>query len=189
MKFPFCRHQPTVSNTYYLYILYSSNSDKYYVGYSTDPIRRVDEHNNKPFRGLRQEYPTYFGYKNLSELTGYYSLMKKRLESLNKYYNFSDITKEKKREIIFKKLQKAINKSNGDTKVFTIDVSKTCNDIRINCILAVSAEVLIMHWGCAVLDLSVIGGILCHGAATLYQATAGNNCNLNYQQCINQIPS
>ena len=38
-----------VSNTYYLCILYSSNSDKYYVGYSTDPIRRVDEHNNKPF--------------------------------------------------------------------------------------------------------------------------------------------
>ncbi len=38
-----------VLNTYYLYILYSSNSDKYYVGYSTDPLRRVDEHNNKPF--------------------------------------------------------------------------------------------------------------------------------------------
>lgn len=135
------------------------------------------------------EYPTYFGYKNLSELTGYYSLMKKRVEYLNKFYNFSDIIKEKKRELIINKLKKIISNSNGDTKVFTTDLSGSCEQIRINCILSVSAEVLIMHLGCAALDLSIIGGILCHGAATLYQATAGNNCNLNYQQCINQQPS
>ena len=38
-----------VTNIYYIYILYSANSDKYYVGYSTDPHRRVVEHNQKPF--------------------------------------------------------------------------------------------------------------------------------------------
>ena len=34
---------------YYIYILYSSVSDKFYVGYSTDPQRRLIEHNTKPF--------------------------------------------------------------------------------------------------------------------------------------------
>jgi len=34
---------------YYIYILYSELSDKYYVGYSDDPIRRETEHNTKPF--------------------------------------------------------------------------------------------------------------------------------------------
>lgn len=31
---------------YFLYILYSESSDKYYVGYSSDPLRRLIEHNN-----------------------------------------------------------------------------------------------------------------------------------------------
>jgi putative endonuclease len=31
---------------YFLYILYSESSDKYYVGYSSDPFRRLIEHNN-----------------------------------------------------------------------------------------------------------------------------------------------
>ena len=34
---------------FYIYILHSISSDKYYVGYSTDPIRRIVEHNTKPF--------------------------------------------------------------------------------------------------------------------------------------------
>ncbi|MEQ8362847.1 MAG: GIY-YIG nuclease family protein [Cyclobacteriaceae bacterium] len=30
---------------YFIYILYSSGYDKYYVGYSNDPFRRLTEHN------------------------------------------------------------------------------------------------------------------------------------------------
>ena len=33
---------------YYLYILYSEPSDKYYVGYSSAPFRRLNEHNSSP---------------------------------------------------------------------------------------------------------------------------------------------
>ncbi|MDZ7776225.1 MAG: GIY-YIG nuclease family protein [Bacteroidales bacterium] len=33
---------------YYIYFLYSENHDKYYVGYSDDPDRRVLEHNTNP---------------------------------------------------------------------------------------------------------------------------------------------
>ncbi|MBN2616571.1 MAG: GIY-YIG nuclease family protein [Bacteroidales bacterium] len=33
---------------FYIYILYSSSADKYYVGHSNDPIRRLEEHNNNP---------------------------------------------------------------------------------------------------------------------------------------------
>jgi len=34
---------------YYIYILYSDSSNKYYVGYSIDPQRRLIEHNSKSF--------------------------------------------------------------------------------------------------------------------------------------------
>lgn len=34
---------------FYIYIIYSESSDKFYVGYSNDPFRRLTEHNTKPF--------------------------------------------------------------------------------------------------------------------------------------------
>ena len=34
---------------YFIYILYSELSYKYYVGYSEDPHRRLEEHNSRPF--------------------------------------------------------------------------------------------------------------------------------------------
>jgi hypothetical protein len=58
-----------------------------------------------------------------------------------------------------------------------------CETERINCIASVSAEAAIMHLNCTVLDLSIFGGIVCHGAAIVYQITAGNNCNLAAKRC------
>ena len=34
---------------YYIYIIYSKSADKYYIGHSNDPDRRLLEHNTKPF--------------------------------------------------------------------------------------------------------------------------------------------
>ena len=33
---------------YYIYILYSESSDRFYIGFSQDPWERVIEHNNDP---------------------------------------------------------------------------------------------------------------------------------------------
>ena len=33
---------------YFVYILYSTKSDKYYIGYTDDPERRLIEHNTSP---------------------------------------------------------------------------------------------------------------------------------------------
>ena len=34
---------------YFIYIIHSHKSDIYYIGYSTDPNRRLEEHNSSPF--------------------------------------------------------------------------------------------------------------------------------------------
>lgn len=41
---------------HYIYVLYSTTADKFYVGYSTDPFRRVEEHNSKPFTTFTAKY-------------------------------------------------------------------------------------------------------------------------------------
>jgi len=32
--------------SYFIYILYSSKGDKYYIGYSPNPVKRLSEHNS-----------------------------------------------------------------------------------------------------------------------------------------------
>jgi putative endonuclease len=41
---------------FYIYILYSKGYDKYYIGYSSDPWRRLEEHNTKPFNTYTSKY-------------------------------------------------------------------------------------------------------------------------------------
>ena len=45
-----------MANQFYLYILFSKLHDKYYVGYSSDPWRRLEEHNTKPFNTYTSKY-------------------------------------------------------------------------------------------------------------------------------------
>lgn len=45
-----------MANQYYIYIIYTKQYDKYYVGYSSDPWRRLEEHNTKPFNTYTSKY-------------------------------------------------------------------------------------------------------------------------------------
>jgi len=42
--------------TYYLYILYSTSADLYYVGTTNDPERRLIEHNSSPLKSFTSKY-------------------------------------------------------------------------------------------------------------------------------------
>jgi putative endonuclease len=44
------------SAMFYIYILYSETFDKYYIGYSDNPERRVNEHNTKAFNTFTKKH-------------------------------------------------------------------------------------------------------------------------------------
>jgi hypothetical protein len=39
------------------------------------------------------------------------------------------------------------------------------------------------HLACATVDLTMIGGINCHGAAIIYQVSASDTCNAEAEDC------
>ena len=45
-----------MASTFYIYVLFSPSFDKYYIGYSDDPVRRLVEHNTKPFNTYTRKY-------------------------------------------------------------------------------------------------------------------------------------
>jgi putative endonuclease len=47
---------------FYVYILFSSTLDRYYVGYSSDLISRLDEHNHGATRSTRPGRPWILVY-------------------------------------------------------------------------------------------------------------------------------
>ena len=42
--------------SFYIYILHSLIANKYYVGYSNDPFRRLIEHNSTPFNSYTSKF-------------------------------------------------------------------------------------------------------------------------------------
>lgn len=41
---------------YYIYIVYSASSDKYYIGYTSNPDKRLEEHNTVSFDTYTNKY-------------------------------------------------------------------------------------------------------------------------------------
>jgi hypothetical protein len=58
-----------------------------------------------------------------------------------------------------------------------------CKSEKNNCIASASAQTLLMHLGCAGLDLTIFLGIICHSGATVYQISESNKCIDAYTRC------
>ena len=125
-----------------------------------------------------------YGYNNNEEFRFAYIQLSNIMRQLWKKYDFNAYTNEEKKAAVLKTFEQINNKNQFHSKPVTLNfMFDDCEKIRVNCILSVAAEATIMHLGCSALDLTFIFGILCHGTSTMYQKTAGDNCNLAANKC------
>lgn len=122
---------------------------------------------------------TVFGYQDQNQFLNEKRATEERIRLLNKRYdlkNRSNSLIKKEVELVFDDL--------GIYEIESSDMAlSNCESIRRNCILSVASEASVMHIGCGLLDLTVVAGIACHGAAVVYQWSAGSNCNLEADNC------
>ncbi len=137
-----------------------------------------------------------YGYTSKEEFRSSYTQISSILKQLWNKYDFNAYSNEEKKFAVLGTFEQI-----GHEKLFhttdqiSIKTSSTeniqnymeddCEKIRVNCILSVAAEATVMHLGCGALDLTFFLGIACHGAAIVYQKTAGDNCNLEARRCRN----
>ncbi len=143
--------------------------------------------------GQLSEYETsnihrIFGYTDKDLFWKDQTLQNNRLLDLNKNYDLKNITESQKRKAVekaFVTLNLFSQPSTTDTNQML--VADICERIRLNCLASVLAEATIMHMACASMDITVVLGLLCHGAAFTYQITTSNNCNLEAIRCKDSI--
>jgi putative endonuclease len=75
---------------FYIYIIYSPTSDKYYVGYSNDPHRRLIEHNTIPFYTYTSKHRPW-----ILKACFQYSKIEKEVISIERF-----IKKQKSRKLL-----------------------------------------------------------------------------------------
>jgi hypothetical protein len=74
---------------------------------------------------------------------------------------------------------------NADAQFESSDSNRfdDCVITRKNCLRSAVSAATIMHLGCAVADLGIITGILCHAAVLAWQIAESNICDAEYKQC------
>jgi putative endonuclease len=71
-----------LETSHFVYIIYSRNHDKYYKGYSANPVKRLDQHNNQESKYTKNFCPWELVY--IEKLSNKSEALK-REKSLKKY--------------------------------------------------------------------------------------------------------
>jgi hypothetical protein len=119
---------------------------------------------------------SYMGYKSHNEMVDFIMAQNDKLLILSTRYNLGQYTTEE---------LKAQFKQGYINNVPPNVVDDDCGRERLNCIASVAGTAATMHLACAALDLTIIAGIICHSAATVYHWTSSDNCHISYRRCKN----
>jgi hypothetical protein len=60
---------------------------------------------------------------------------------------------------------------------------KNCGRALRNCLAIAYSTQIAGHIGCATLDVTVIAGLICHGAIVITGAAMEDNCDIDYENC------
>jgi hypothetical protein len=118
------------------------------------------------------------GYRSLEDFEAFNLSLKEKLNTLESEFNIGALSQEDLESLIEEKNQE---KFGGDPC--------NCFGMAQNCLNSVTAAAVIAHLGCTTLDLTIVGGILCHAAVLVVQHSESNNCFNNRNHCLQQCNS
>ena len=117
------------------------------------------------------------GFNDTNEFTTYYSNQYSLILELKEKYGFDKLSQEELNTILLNSFNSYYG-VNESAKLGPCE-RKLRNDLAIN-----ATEAFAAHLACGSLDLTVIGGILCHGAVVTWHYYQNDNAILEYENCI-----
>ncbi len=124
------------------------------------------------------------GYKSQDDFLSSLVSQNKKLESLEKKYGLSKYSQEQLISLVdqgFTSLELPLYSG-----IEYQPSGSNCNRRRNNCFIVATATGIGAHIACGGMDLTVVLGILCHGAATALGYAMADDCNLDYVDCMSK---
>lgn len=125
---------------------------------------------------------TAFGYSTKAQLDGYVLAQKNRLIYLENNYGLSSMNTLGREQIILEGYNR-LNLPFYDPINDPNSPMTQCERKFRNCKRKANMAAVAMHAGCALLDVTAIPGLICHGAALVWQAAALDDCVADYEDC------
>ncbi len=128
-----------------------------------------------------------YGYISKQEFLNDQEIFTNNLNKLDKKYNFKDKNSDSLLVAVYKTFDELhlfskTNNTNG-ALVFMAGGGDPCETARVACLVSVAAQAVLMNLACGGLDLTIVLGIICHGAVITYQISASAGCNATAQTC------
>ena len=164
---------------------FDSTMNSMYENLTPGEQQRVDDYLNNGNPSLINEFPQFdnLGLRDgVGLMRNGYTSIRSRHEEL-----FPSLENKQSTQIINDIIKCASRKISIEREGTPLRASDPCEEARVDCILSVGAQSALMHIGCATVDLTIIGGIICHGAAFTYQWREGRICNRNARKCREEI--
>jgi hypothetical protein len=116
-----------------------------------------------------------FGFKSFEKYEEYYESQKAILLELENDYNLSSYNSVDIENVLIMDDVPSAAKS-GNCHSY-------CSRTHTNCVGAVISAATLSHVGCLSADITVVAGIVCHGAVAALQYFAHDECNNQSEQC------
>jgi hypothetical protein len=123
-----------------------------------------------------QELSIALGFKSYNEYINYYRNQTLLLKSLENDYKISTYNEEDIEKALF------VNNKNVASKTSSACMQR-CSRTANNCLGASTAAAVLGHTGCLALDVTIVGGIVCHAAILAGQYFVQDECLNQSQQC------
>lgn len=114
------------------------------------------------------------GLSSYGQYLDYLNVQNSRIAYLEREYNFSQLPTRDKNEIIGIGLEGIVPiESNA------VDCARRYR----NCKIIANSAAVVAHLGCGFADLTVVAGLICHGAVLTGLYAALDNCRMDYEDC------
>lgn len=142
------------------------------LNYDINLVNKLIEDNQVTEEEL-ELVPTALGYGNMTE---YKESLGEKISYLKKVDSKFKLDRFTQFE-----LSDAIAIAIGDIDNTTLN---DCKRERNNCYNVALSIAIVAHLGCGGLDLTIIGGLACHGAVTLGHVAMNDQCEVVYNRCV-----
>jgi hypothetical protein len=163
------------------------NMDVDFISYVNDDLNFIENHNVEILKKINidnfnngTEWSLFYTAFSTNEqnYTYFTEQQNLKLKKVSEIYNFKSFTKEALQKILELEMTEILNFNDE------VESKKNCKRVYQNTLMINASVAVGAHIACLSADLTIVLGLICHGAVAVGHAAANDNASMSYQECL-----